>query len=111
MIFKKSMYTFRFFCISLFTISSFVTFPNIQCHSDPVFVSINVLAEIYKLPQYPAVFKSAGYCLIIRKTHPYYFGSLNELFRDTIRLNTSASSFESFASTQKNPFRTNWKLS
>ena len=38
-------------------------------------------------------------------------GSLKELFRDTIRLNTSASSLESFASTQKNPFLTNWKLS
>lgn len=39
-----------------------------------------------------------------------YF-NLNELFSDTIRLNTSASSFESLASTQKKPLRTNWKLS
>ena len=30
-----------------------------------------------------------------------YFGSLKELFSDTIRLNTSASGVESFASTQK----------
>ena len=52
-------------------------------------------------------------------THLFHFkiliyfaaGSLKELFRDTIRLNTSASSLESFASTQKNPFLTNWKLS
>ena len=42
-------------------------------------------------------------------SHP--LGSLKELFSDTIRLNTSASSSESFASTQKKPLRTNWKLS
>ena len=32
-----------------------------------------------------------------------YFGSLKELFSDTIRLNTIASGVESFASTQKKP--------
>ena len=41
----------------------------------------------------------------------YLFGNLKELLRETIRLNTSAPSLESFASTQKNPFLTNWKLS
>lgn len=40
-----------------------------------------------------------------------YFGSLKELFRDTILLNTRAPGLESFASTQKKPFLTNWKLS
>ena len=30
-----------------------------------------------------------------------YFGSLNELFKDTIRLNTKRSSVVSFSSTQK----------
>ena len=38
-------------------------------------------------------------------------GSLKELFSDTIRLNTSLSGVVSLASTQKNPFLTNWKLS
>ena len=40
-----------------------------------------------------------------------YFGSLKELFSDTMRLNTIASGVESFASTQKKPCLTNWKLS
>ena len=40
-----------------------------------------------------------------------FFGSLKELFKDTIRLNTRCSSLESFWSTQKYPCRTNWKLS
>ena len=47
----------------------------------------------------------AGFFLI------YAFGSLNELFRDTIRLNTGAPSLESWMSAQKNPVLTNWKLS
>ncbi len=41
----------------------------------------------------------------------YAFGSLNELFRDTIRLNTGDPSLESWISAQKNPVLTNWKLS
>ena len=45
------------------------------------------------------------------QTASYAVGSLNELFSDTMRLNTSCSGVESFASTQKNPWRTNWKLS
>ena len=40
-----------------------------------------------------------------------YFGSLNELFSETILLNTGYSAVESFASMQKYPFLTNWKLS
>ena len=43
----------------------------------------------------------------ITSIHP----DLNELFKDTMRLNTIASSLESFASTQKKPCLTNWKLS
>ena len=37
----------------------------------------------------------------------YAFGSLKELFRDTIRLNTGCPSLESWISAQKNPFLTN----
>ena len=33
----------------------------------------------------------------------FFFGNTKELFKETIRLNTSASGVESFASTQKNP--------
>ena len=40
-----------------------------------------------------------------------YFGSLKELFNDTILLNTGCSGVESCASIQKYPFLTNWKLS
>lgn len=36
-----------------------------------------------------------------------YFGSLKELFKDTIRLNTGAPGTLSLQSAQKNPFRTN----
>ena len=43
------------------------------------------------------------------QTASYAVGSLNELFSDTMRLNTTCSGVESFASTQKNPWRTNWK--
>ncbi len=40
-----------------------------------------------------------------------YTGSRNELFIDTIRLNTGCPGMESLQSAQKNPLRTNWKLS
>ena len=43
--------------------------------------------------------------------HHFYLGNTKELFNETIRLNTSAPSLESFASAQKNPCLTNWKLS
>ena len=36
-----------------------------------------------------------------------YLDNLNELFRETIRLNTGAPSLESWQSAQKNPLRTN----
>ena len=36
------------------------------------------------------------------------FGSLKELFRETILLNTGAPGFESLQSAQKKPVRTNW---
>lgn len=43
--------------------------------------------------------------------HGYAFGSLKELFRDTILPKTGFPGFDSLASAQKNPFLTNWKLS
>lgn len=40
-----------------------------------------------------------------------YLGNLNELFIETMRLNTKWSSVESLLSMLKNPLRTNWKAS
>lgn len=51
---------------------------------------------------------SDSYLVLFSYVSAYAFGSLKELFRDTIRLNTSFSSVVSLASTQKKPLRTNW---
>ena len=40
--------------------------------------------------------------------HIFYLFNLNELFKDTMRLNTRASGLESLLSMQKKPLRTNW---
>lgn len=55
-------------------------------------------------------FQIGSYLDLIKKSLSY-FGSLKELFRDTIRLNTGAPGLLSWLSAQKYPFRTNWKLS
>ena len=50
------------------------------------------------------------FCLFLVKNY-LAVGSLNELFNETILLNTGCPSFESLQSAQKKPFLTNWKLS
>lgn len=60
--------------------------------------------------RFPGIFFIALMTALIYLLLPYgssYLGSLNELFKDTIRLNTGFWGVLSLQSTQKKPLRTN----
>ena len=74
-----------------------------------------VINAIKKMPgtffiRFPGIFFIALMTALIYLLLPYgssYLGSLNELFKDTIRLNTGFWGVLSLQSTQKKPLRTN----